>query len=84
MFRGLGIVSVSGPDGAASFSSPRERTVFSTLVANTNQVVSIAKIVDVAREGAPPSTAREQVHIRVSGRGRQKPTSKRSGRTRGR
>ncbi|MGH3673094.1 MAG: BTAD domain-containing putative transcriptional regulator, partial [Pseudonocardiaceae bacterium] len=66
MFRVLGVVSVTGLNGVASFSSSRERAIFSVLAINANRMVSIEKIIDVVWEEDPPITARDQVYICVS------------------
>jgi DNA-binding SARP family transcriptional activator len=63
-FRILGPLEVIGATGRLSFA-PRQRIVFSMLLPEPNRAVSVERLVDAVRGTAPPSTAREQIQIRI-------------------
>lgn len=64
-FRVLGPLEVIGTAGQLSFA-PRQRTVLSMLLLESNRVVAIERLVDAVWDTTPPSTAKEQIRICVS------------------
>lgn len=63
--RVLGPLEVIGAAGQLSFA-PRQRTVLSMLLLESNRVVTLDRLVDAVWDTTPPSTAKEQVRICVS------------------
>src|SRR5919205_4021342 len=62
----LGSLEIVGPRGPVRLTAPRQKVVLATLLWNANRMVPIERLIDAVWNGAPPLTARSQVHICVS------------------
>ncbi|MFB9236533.1 BTAD domain-containing putative transcriptional regulator [Plantactinospora siamensis] len=65
-WRILGPIEVSSGDDLRSLCRPQQRAVLAYLLLNANRVVSTQQLIDALWPGAPPPTARTQVHGCVS------------------
>ncbi|WP_410585862.1 AfsR/SARP family transcriptional regulator [Amycolatopsis sp. lyj-23] len=63
----LGPVELVADAGPVDLGGPRQRTVLSVLALNKNRVTPVARLVDAVWGATPPSTARSQVQICISG-----------------
>jgi len=66
-FRILGPLEINVGGQLLDPGSPRQQLVLGALLVNANRVVSVARLVDVIYGSDPPTTARSQVQICVSG-----------------
>lgn len=65
-FRLLGPLEVVGGVGPIPVTARRQRVALSTLLLESNHVVSVERLVDALWSEDPPATARSQVHICIS------------------
>ncbi|WP_255441240.1 AfsR/SARP family transcriptional regulator [Actinoplanes sp. ATCC 53533] len=66
-FKILGPLEVIGSAGPIAPLAPRQRTILAVLLLEANRIVSVNRLADTLWNDAPPSTARSQVLICVSG-----------------
>ncbi len=66
VFRILGPLQVTGPDGPVRVPPGRQEIILAALLLEVNRVVSTDFLVDLLWENDPPGTARTQVQICVS------------------
>lgn len=65
-YRILGELTVLGESGPLLITSDRQRAVLALLLLEANRVVPVDRLIDGVWDGAPPDTARSQIHICVS------------------
>jgi DNA-binding SARP family transcriptional activator len=63
----LGALTLSVDDGERDLGGTRQRVVLAMMALNANRVVPIEQLIDAVWESAPPTTARAQIQICVSG-----------------
>ncbi|WP_416970850.1 BTAD domain-containing putative transcriptional regulator [Streptomyces sp. 4F14] len=66
VFRVLGPLRLTGPQGVIRLPAGRERVVASQLILNTNKVLSVERLADAVWNYDAPSTARTQIQICIS------------------
>ncbi|KND26265.1 AfsR/SARP family transcriptional regulator [Streptomyces acidiscabies] len=66
VFRVLGPLRLTGPQGRIRLPAGRERVVASQLILNTNKVLSVERLADAVWDYDAPSTARTQIQICIS------------------
>ena len=66
VFRILGPLEVSSPEGPIRLGGPRQRSVLAILLLDANRIVSIDRLAEELYGGAPPVSAVTQVHRQIS------------------
>ncbi len=66
VFRILGPLEASSPEGPIRLGGPRQRSVLAILLLDANRVVSIDRLAEELYGGAPPVSAVTQVHRQIS------------------
>ena len=66
VFRILGPLEVSSPEGPIRLGGPRQRSVLAILLLDPNRIVSIDRLAEELYGGAPPVSAVTQVHRQIS------------------
>ncbi len=66
MFRILGPLELAGRHGPVVLSASRQSIIMSTLLLETNRIVSVDRLVDAVWPDEPPATARGQIQICIS------------------
>ncbi|MFI0370127.1 AfsR/SARP family transcriptional regulator [Actinomadura sp. 1N219] len=65
-YRLLGNIEIVGPRGVAPLRTPRHQIVLAMLLVNAGHVVPVGRLVNAVWDGAPPTSARNQIHICIS------------------
>src|SRR5262245_39930893 len=66
-FRVLGTLDVLGPAGRADVAAPRQRVVLAMLLLEAGRIVSVDRLIEAVWNESPPSTAKGQIQICISG-----------------